>query len=62
MVEKESFFQRFWWRLRSRRSRREAVSFALGMAVGRELCMLIGAEEARLVTNRIAEQVKEDYL
>lgn len=54
----------WWFRFRHRKSRAEVISFQLGMTVGRELCILIGAEEAEIIIQRIltaTDKIKEDY-
>lgn len=33
-------FRSAWWRLRHRKSRREVLSFSMGVSVGRALCEL----------------------
>lgn len=48
------------WRRRHRKSREQAISFQLGMAVGAALCDLIGQEETEIIVRRI-DTIREDY-
>lgn len=51
----------WWFRLRHRRSRAEIIAFAMGMRVGRELCVLIGSDETETLTEHVNEMMMGDY-
>lgn len=49
------------FRLRHRKSRREVVAFSMGMKVGRELAILVGATDANVIIDRITREAVEDF-
>lgn len=52
---------KLWIPLRGRKSRSEVVAFAMGLKIGRELAILVGADEAQIIIDRVGAELEDDF-